>query len=215
MKKFLRNILSAILSRAFVLSRVQGRNGEIALTFDDGPHPVNTKKLLEILAGQEIKATFFLSGSEIVRYPDLVDAIAAQGHEIGNHSFYHRKMSEIGYAAYAGEVCKTSELLEKTLKVPVARFRPPYGELSGLVIWFIIRHALRYTGWSFDSRDSFLKTSRELAESLQRSSIASGDILLFHEDYQITVDAMPEIINDLKSRGFRFVRISELVETKA
>jgi peptidoglycan/xylan/chitin deacetylase (PgdA/CDA1 family) len=214
MKKLLKRMLVLIFPQSFVLSRVKGCSTEIALTFDDGPHPLYTKRLLQVLADEGIKATFFLSGSEIEKFPELAEAIALQGHEIANHSFSHNRMSEIGFSSYLKGVLRTSTLTSRFQKNMVRLFRSPYGEMNLKFIWLILRHRYKYVKWSIDSRDSFIEIERELIECIRKTSIQAGDILLFHEDYPTTLAAMPDIVKGLKARGFCCVRLSELLERK-
>lgn len=205
MKNIIKSVLSMIFPDKFILRRVRNSGKKIAITFDDGPHASNTMKLLNILSAGGAKASFFASGSEAERHPELIKEISSRGHEIGNHSYLHRRISDIGMGDYTSSIDKTSALIGYA---PL--FRPPYGEISLPLIKFILGSKLKYAGWTVDSRDSYNKNKEKLAMSMRNRKIASGDIILFHEDYDTTVSAMPDIIDDLKSRGFKLVTVSEL-----
>jgi len=205
MKKIIKTVISLLFPDKFILKRVKNSSNKVAITFDDGPHPVNTKKLLGVLKNEAVKATFFVSGSEAEKYPELVSEIKNNGHEIGNHSYSHKKISEIGIEKYSRDIKKTSALIGDT-----ALFRPPYGEISMSLLKLISKNDLKYIGWTVDSKDSYIKDKDKLVESMKSRVIREGDIILFHEDYASTVEAMRQIVIDLKARGFKLVRMSEL-----
>ncbi len=211
MKSLLKIILTFLFPDKFILLRTK-KADSVALTFDDGPHPQNTKILLDTLRREKIKATFFVSGSEAEKYPELIKAIADDGHEIGNHSFYHRKLSEIGWNSYQQEVEKTWKFISKHLTQKL--FRPPFGEINLKMVRFIANNQFIYVGWTVDSEDSFIKNSHALVQHFRHKIVKNGDIILFHEDYTSTIDSMPDIIADLKARGFKLVTISELIYKK-
>lgn len=198
----------------FILRRLDNKNRNVALTFDDGPHPVNTAKLLDVLKTQGVKATFFFSGSEARKYPEIVERVRSHGQEIGNHSFHHVRLTDIGIKSYRQGVEKTGKLIEKYSGKMPTLFRPPYGEFNLQLIRFIIESNLVYARWTVDSNDSCIKNSEKLIQSVRNTPIGPGDIILFHEDYSTTIVAMPGIIKDLKSRGLRMVSISDLLNEK-
>lgn len=209
-------MLNTFFPGKFILNRIKNDEREIALTFDDGPHPDNSPRLLDILRKEAVKATFFVSGANIEAYPALLKTIVEEGHEIGNHSFSHKKLAELNPRGYWQEIEKASKLIQQYLpadSVPYL-FRPPYGELNLSIIRLILKHNLTYAGWTIDSKDSYIKSKAKLADFINATPVRSGDILLFHEDYPATIDALPEIIKVLKSRGLKLVTMSQLLDKK-
>jgi len=108
--------------------------GELALTFDDGPNPAWTPRLLEILAGHDVRATFFLVGKFAQAEPGLVRRIVAAGHLIGNHSWSHPNLALTSASRVKEELTRTSETLEQIVSAPVKYFRPPYGARRPIVL---------------------------------------------------------------------------------
>jgi len=213
MKYFLKIILTLLFPNNFIFRGLTtGKN--IALTFDDGPYPVKTEKLLSVLRSAEVKATFFISGEEAEKHPELIKKIKDSGHQIGNHGYLHKRIGETRLGDYRKGIDLTSRMIERNTGTEINLFRPPYGELNPTIIKLIFKERLVYAGWTVDSQDSYLKDSIGLIKSMRNTKIRSGDILLFHADYDTTIDAMPEIIVDLKARGFKLVTVSELIDKK-
>jgi len=187
-----------LLAPRRVLYRGSGRVQQIALTFDDGPHPEHTPLILEALAAAKATATFFLQGSQAARYPDLVRAIHTQGHQLANHAASHRKPRELSTNAYVREVIDTQALLSDITAAALPRvFRPPYGETSLGSAAQLLRAGYRYVFWSRDSRDSWLKEPAALLSAFERQPPQAGDIVLFHDDYAQTASALPGLLRQL------------------
>jgi len=207
----LKPALARLAPAVFLYRGVANGATGVALTFDDGPDPRHTEPLLEILDRERVKGTFFLQGQEAAKYPALVRAIHAGGHELGNHGYSHRRPSELGAAAYVNEALRTQLTLEDSIGAPVAPlFRPPYGAMSVRTVIGLVRNGFRIVHWSIDSGDSFMHDADELAGCIERMSIRAGDILLFHEDQAHTVTAMPAILRGLKARSLNFASIEAL-----
>jgi len=199
------------LAPQLVVSRGSGKAPAVALTFDDGPHPANTPRILEALAAAGAQATFFLQGSEAAKHPALVREIHAQGHQVANHARTHRKPSELGAKAYVREVKDTQALLCDIVGAPLARsFRPPYGETSLRTLLRLTRSGFRYVYWSRDSEDSWLKEPQALVEHFHRRAACAGDIVLFHDDYAQTAAALPTLLRQLRKAGLQAVRVDAL-----
>ncbi len=177
----------------------------IAITFDDGPHPQNTEKILEILRQEGVKATFFLIGQEIDKFPEFTKRYIDEGHEIGNHSYYHNHLVRIK------EVNDTSGLIYKNVSIMPKFFRPPYGKITPILLFYMLIKKMTLVMWSVDSNDSTLKSADGLKDFLKSLEIKRGDIILFHEDYSHVQEALRDIIKDIKNRGFSFVTIGEIL----
>jgi peptidoglycan/xylan/chitin deacetylase (PgdA/CDA1 family) len=200
-----RKIVKKILAGTFVVYRGAGTGTRIALTFDDGPHPANTALILNALEKEGVKATFFLIGKEAEKYPELVRRIAQAGHEIGNHSYSHKRD-----AAGSSDIEAAQRVLADITGAIPFFFRPPWGRITLRTLGYALAKRRGIAQWSFDSRDFELASARALTDYLKASEITAGDILLFHDDYAHTVEALPEIISDLKSRGMTFGTLSEM-----
>jgi len=192
---------------------IKGRSSpqpRIALTFDDGPHPDNTKHILDILDKNGASATFFLQGREVEKYPALTREIHARGHQIGNHGYSHLDAKRTHQDLYVEDTHRAQETLQNTVGTAFEKiFRPPFGNITGTTFLALARSGFRFIFWSVDSRDSFIKNPRELVSHMTSLNVADGDILLFHEDYPHTVSSLPEILNYIKTRSLGFSRIND------
>jgi peptidoglycan/xylan/chitin deacetylase (PgdA/CDA1 family) len=178
--------------------------GGVYLTFDDGPHPENTPKILEVLRRYRAPATFFVVGSCAESHPDLLRCVAAEGHAIGSHLFSHRSVRRMPPAEWMEEARRTDRILSEVTGTVPALLRPPYGEISPRFAWWALSRGKRIVLWSDDSRDSFIRGSADLLAHLESLPIRDGSIVLFHEDYSHTVEALPSILESLLRRGIRF-----------
>jgi len=188
---------------------------KLALTFDDGPSGKYTTQVLDILKKYNIKATFFVIGMKAQKEPELLKRIADEGHEIGNHTFYHSKLNWINNKKLLNEIKMTSDFIIKTTGTADLLFRPPHGTLPLNKIKLIRDAGYEIVQWSVNA-DDFYKTGfgiRSPASIARRvlSRVHGGDIILMHDDSEQTVNSLPIIIGSLKKRGFSFVRVSQLI----
>jgi peptidoglycan/xylan/chitin deacetylase (PgdA/CDA1 family) len=190
----------------------------VALTLDDGPNPPYTEKFLQLLKHENIKATFFFIGRNIQMHRASALSVTNAGHEIGNHSFMHERLSWLGFGRTASEIHETDQQIRSLgYKGPIP-FRAPFGERWGLhtwVLWYLGRKNILYDVAPVPP-DYFRSEPQAIAEStLARTR--PGSILLFHDGEGIRVEALEAaalVIKQLKSQGYRFVTISELLGTK-
>ena len=174
----------------------------MAVTFDDGPHPRNTPRILDILEAGTASATFFVQGKIAEDHPSLVREIAARGHQIGNHGYSHLDARKASLRAYVREAKQTQDVLQDILGQRIAKiFRPPYGNITGPSFLALAWRGFRFVFWSVDSRDSFIREPSALIEHIDSLRIGGGDILLLHEDYAHTVESLPRILQSLKGRS--------------
>lgn len=184
----------------------------VAMTFDDGPHPENTPRILDVLGSERIKATFFLQGNLVEQYPALVRNIVAQGHQVANHGYSHCDAKTISTRDYVAEVLRTQALLENVVGGPVSRcFRPPFGAITFSTFIALVRQRFRFVFWSFDSQDSFITDANALYDYIAAQQVRPGSILLFHDDYMQTVAALPYVVAYLRGSGLSFVSVDELL----
>lgn len=183
----------------------------VALTFDDGPHPENTPRLLDILRERGVKATFYLIGELVARHPDVARRTLAEGHEIGNHTWSHRFLTLQSSHSIATELEQTHEAVEAAVGAPPTTLRPPYGAVTKrMTRWIDHRFGYPTVLWSVDAEDWENPGSPVIAERLV-SGARNGSIVLAHDPLAPTVDAMPETLDRLLTRGFHFVTVSELI----
>jgi len=183
----------------------------VALTFDDGPDPTLTPRLLKTLKKQHVSATFFEVGQSVKRYPKISKAVVKAGHEIGNHSWNHPNFNQIGAAASAKQVIKTDQAIyAATGQLPLA-VRPPYGNITAAAGRKIQHPIVR---WSVDSRDwAYLNKTKDINEVLRTTR--PGSIILMHDIHAASVAAVPTIIKRLKAKGYHFVTVSQLLNQQA
>jgi len=177
----------------------------VALTFDDGPGSY-TAKLLSILENQKVTATFFVVGNRITaKTAKLLQRMQRDGYEIGNHSWNHANLTKLSTSAVVRQIRRTNQAIKRVIGHNPLVFRPPYGAISRRVT-----KAIRYksTMWDLDTLDwKYRNTARIIRVA---SSAKSGDIVLMHDIHPRTVDAVLQIIKNLKARGFMFVTVSQM-----
>ncbi len=201
----------------------QGAGGEhqVAITFDDGPSPEWTPKILDILRARGIKAAFFLLGKNCEDYPGLVQRIVAEGHEIGNHTYSHRNLAVMSEWQMELELTATQRLIESITGRSTTLFRPPYNadsnptDIAELAPLRLAQEQLGYTvvlekidpqDWSRPGTEEIIQRVKDLR--------GEGNIILLHDaggDRSETVAALPHIIDYLQTRGDRIVSLSELL----
>jgi peptidoglycan/xylan/chitin deacetylase (PgdA/CDA1 family) len=195
-------------------SRVMVSGNYAAITFDDGPHPQNTPRLLDMLRARNIKATFYVIGRSVNLYPQVVRRTVAEGHEIGNHSDTHRLLSKLGDDELRQEMSRCRDAVGRAAGVQPRTMRPPYGGLLQRQRELV--HAeFGYPTilWSCDPLD-WKRPGSSVVSSRILAGTSAGGIVLAHDLHSQTVDAMPATLDGLLRRGFRFVTVSQLLAMK-
>lgn len=188
---------------------------EVALTFDDGPDQIYTPQILDILKEYNVKATFFLLGSKMLQYPEVVQRIKAEGHAIGGHSYSHPDLRKISpEIAYATEIEKTQGIMLDLLGYQPLFFRPPYGAITDQQIDYLAQRNFKIVNWSIDTFDWDAKQNsvQEMTGKIKRY-LHEGAIILMHSagrDRKNTVKALPEIIKFLEASGYQLVTVPEM-----
>ncbi|MDE1570103.1 polysaccharide deacetylase family protein [Aquabacter sp. P-9] len=183
----------------------------VALTFDDGPNPETTPKLLKMLADRHVKATFFMLGNRAVQAPEVVKAVAAAGHEIGNHSWSHPQLTKLPVAAADKQVEDTSALLEQITGTKPVLMRPPYGSMSpSLQAHLYEKFGITQIFWSVDPLDWKIRDPQSVYDQIMKQ-VRPGAIILAHDIHPTTVAAMPRVIDALIAKGYKIVTVSELI----
>ena len=187
---------------------------EIALSFDDGPHPRLTPRILDILEEYGIRATFFMVGETVGYYPAAAHAVAEAGHEIANHTFSHRRFGHMGAEDLRREITACEEALASVTDTPIRLIRPPEGEMNEAVRQVAGELDYRIILWDVDTRD-WAHTPPETIAKHILDTVRPGDIILMHDfiGYDSpTPEALRRVIPALLERGYRFVTVGELVD---
>ncbi len=187
-----------------------------ALTFDDGPHPVMTPKVLDVLGKHGVKATFFLVGGNVVKYPELVRRMVREGHLVCSHSYGH----DVGftYSSAANvqadlEKCRTA--IENIAGKSPLLFRPPFGVTNPNIGKAVGRAGMKCIGWSIRSLDTVAGTPREDVVRKVMKKLHNGAVILLHDRCDEADIMLDEIIGQIKGRGYGFVTVDQLFDIEA
>lgn len=174
-------------------------SGYVALTYDDGPTPQFTRPLLAALNGAGARATFFDLGSRVQQYPDLARATTSAGMWLGNHSWSHPYLTRLPATDLTRELATTQDAIRRATGRTPTLFRPPYGDTNSTVQAEARRQGLTQVVWSVDTQDW---NNASTASIVQRATSAgAGGVVLMHDGYQTTVDAVPQIVHGLRAKG--------------
>ncbi len=182
----------------------------LALSFDDGPTP-DTAELLAILDELDVRATFFVCGEYCDWRPELLRAIADAGHEIGNHTYHHPNMTRLEDGSIAEELESTNRTIKALTGIIPHLFRPPGGSYDSRVVDAVYSHEMTTVIWSVCC-DDYRNPPASRIVNCVTSRAGSGSIVLLHDGKSHTREALPEIVNTLRSEGYEFVTIGELIE---
>lgn len=202
-------------SQLFCTTYYQGNpeRKSVALTFDDGPVPFYTPTILKTLRRHGVKATFFVKGERVETFPEIAKQIVAEGHEIGNHSFSHRRLAFVPPSVVAEEIERTEKALKKLGIDECTLVRPPQGQRFYFLPAYINERGLKLVTWSVDSRDydRFNNTPDEILNNVL-SQVRNGSIILLHDRHIRAIRALEPMIEQLKAKGFAFETVSQLIE---
>ena len=185
----------------------------IALTFDDGPHRIYTEKVLDVLERYGVRATFFVIGSNVEDYPELVLREIAAGHEIGSHTYSHLHIIGQSEESIEEELRHCENVLRDCASVRPRLFRPPEGVYGEGVLRAAAAFGYKVIYWSVDTRDWTHPSVEKIVDNVLNNT-RGGSIILFH-DFAVgkseTIEALEKIIPELQKRGYEFVTVSELI----
>ena len=195
----------------FTWSSVKVDGPYIAMTFDDGPNPKNTPKLLDLLAAKHIKATFFVVGECATDYPAIMKRIVAEGHEIGNHSWDHPNFGKSSDVKIRSQVQRTNDIILAETGIKTTLLRPPYGSMTPKQRqWVHDEFGYDIILWDVDPNDWKEPGVNVVAQRII-SGTRPGSIILSHDIHAPTIEAMPRVFDALLAKGFKFVTVSELI----
>lgn len=193
------------------VSHVPMKGKYVALTFDDGPHPTLTNKALDILKRHGAKGTFFMLGQNANRYKTIVSRAAAEGHELGVHTWSHIKMNSSSRAKVDNEVSRTQNVLAAATGVTPRVMRPPYGATNKTLVDYMYNHyGMASILWDVDTID-WRKPGVSKVINTAVNKAKPGSIILVHDIHASTIEALEGIVTGLQARGFQLVTVSELM----
>jgi peptidoglycan/xylan/chitin deacetylase (PgdA/CDA1 family) len=202
-----------------VLWRGEAECRGVALTFDDGPHPRTTRRVLELLAKGGHKATFFVVGRKARLHPDVIREIHAAGHAIGLHGYEHDRLYSLKPPSYVvTDVERTQRAIEESCGIRPKFLRPPIGYVSSRTAVGARRAGVTLVGWSARGIDGIWRTDASLVARRVEKKLRSGAIVLLHDASEhddfvpATIEALPQILKAIEARGLRCVRVDELEE---
>ncbi|MBE7083196.1 MAG: deacetylase [Clostridiales bacterium] len=183
---------------------------KVAISFDCAWGTDYTEKLLSIMEKEQVKSTFFMVEFWTKKYPEMVKKISDLGHEIGTHSATHPYMSKLDKQSIINELTTSRVAIEEITGKKVEVFRPPYGDYDDLLIQTAKELGLYTIQWDVDSLDWKNLSANEISNRVV-NKVKNGSIVLFHNQGLHTADALPQIIKELKGKGYAFVPIGELI----
>ncbi len=190
--------------------RVESDKKQVAISFDAAWGDEQTGELLDILDKCKVKATFFLVGDWVDKYPDDVKAIAEKGHDIGNHSDTHPHMPELSSDKEQAEISACNEKIKAITGSAPTLFRPPYGDYNNTLVNCVKSMGMYCVQWDVDSLDWKDPTPEQMCKTVL-SKVKDGSIVLMHNGAKNTPAALPGIIKGIQDKGFEIVLIKDLI----
>lgn len=181
---------------------------QVALTFDDGPSPETTERLLDILKEENVKATFFVLGNAAQANPSILEKIISEGHIIGNHSYDHAKLTQLSPEAIKKEMQDTDKIVYQTTGQLPKYIRPPYGAMKESIAKTLNQPLIH---WNIDTED-WKKGSPEDIVGAVNENLENGSVILLHDIHKTSVDSVQPLIQSLKKQGYTFTSINSLFE---
>ena len=179
----------------------------VALTFDDGPHPLYTEPLLDGLKERGVRATFFVTGENAALRPDIIKRMHDEGHLIGNHTYTHIELTKTNREKFKRELVRTNEVLQEITGEEVLYVRPPYGawdkKLESELNMFPIL-------WSVDPLDWCTADASCITQTVLKK-VGENDIILMHDYYKTSVEAALAIVDELQQQGYEFVTVDKIL----
>ncbi|QCR34359.1 hypothetical protein C1N55_01590 [Lysinibacillus sp. SGAir0095] len=182
----------------------------VALTFDDGPHKKITNQILNTLDKYHAKATFFMVGERVEGNASVVKDVLARGHEIGNHTWDHARLTKLTSKSVLSKVSSTNNIIYKVTGHYPSVFRPPYGAKNKQVTDLINMPVVL---WTIDTLDWKYRDSSKLLPMVQKN-IKNNDIILMHDIHQSTADGLESVLNYLQKQGYECVTVSEILASQ-
>lgn len=206
------SVSNTVNGRELPIYCVQTDKPQIAISFDAAWGNEDTRRILEILKKNDVKATFFMTGGWVESYPDDVRAIYADGHDLGNHSQNHKNMSQLSDEECKQELLSVHEKVKELTGYEMFLFRPPYGDYDNHVITNARSIGYYSIQWDVDSLDwKDYGTTSIINTVTGHKHLGNGSIILCHNGAKYTAEALDSLIQELKAQGYTFVPLSELI----
>jgi peptidoglycan/xylan/chitin deacetylase (PgdA/CDA1 family) len=186
------------------------RHNRIALTFDDGPTPGVTDLILDELRRHKARATFFMIGERIAAAPELARRVLDEGHDIGNHTYTHAKLTLLPPAQVEAEIQKTIDLMREVLKYRTTWFRAPFGALRQDQAHVLLQRGMRIVSGNVDPQDWSQPGVGKITGTILAEAKA-GSIIICHDKFQQTVESTQTVLSELSERGLNFTTLSQLL----
>jgi peptidoglycan-N-acetylglucosamine deacetylase len=189
----------------WILWKGPSHSNEVALTFDDGPHPEYTPRTLDILGRFKARAAFFLTGRSVLLYPGIVEKIVRSGHELGVHGFSHQRLDFKKRGIVLEEIAAAAHAVEKAAGKKPAYFRPPYGRFDPRFRGIMKELNLTMVLWSLLTCDFRETDAGRLVQTVLDHAVG-GSILVFHDGHRnapVMLEALPRILENLRQSGYR------------
>lgn len=184
----------------------------VALSFDAGSGNDQTEDILAILNKYKVRATFFMTGEWVAKYPDEVKAIAAAGHDLGNHSENHKQMSQLSKEQCTKEIMELHKKVKELTGIEMNLFRAPYGDYNNMLIQTARECDYNTIQWDVDSLDwKDYGTTSIIDTVVNNKHLGNGSIILMHDGAKYTPEALEGIIKGLQKKGYRIVPVSQLI----
>lgn len=197
-----------------IINKVDTKEKVVALTFDDAPSE-NIEDVLKILSEKNIKATFYVIGENIEKYPEQMKNIISQGNDVGNHSYSHKRMILKSYYFIKNEVEKTNQLIKNFGYKNEITFRPPNGKKLLELPYYLYKNSTKTIMWNIEPDTYYQGDSEKIAKYIL-DNVTPGSIILLHpfcgEKCSADVEALPKIIDELTANGYKFLTINELLK---
>jgi len=177
----------------------RGELGAVYLTYDDGPHPENTTKILASLDRYDVKATFFMIGMNMEKHPDIVRSIVEQGHTLGYHSYRHKSLKKMALAEIRADLAHIRKL-SQMFDYPITLYRPPFGDLSLKAFMYFLFSPWKIVMWTLDCRDSFDPPELVVC-NISPGKISDGEVILLHDDYDHAEDVIEATLSEYHRKG--------------
>jgi|GEM_PF-1789255 len=182
----------------------------VALTFDDGPSAETTPRLLDILAEEDVRATFFMLGNRASANPDIVKRVEREWHEVASHTMSHQNLIRLSASSVQADIEEANAVFASILGHAPSLSRPPYGNINDNVRKYIGTPMIL---WSVDTED-WKNKNTEAIVSTTMNEVYDGAVILMHDIHPTSVDAVPTLINTLRDAGYEFATISELAKLR-
>jgi peptidoglycan/xylan/chitin deacetylase (PgdA/CDA1 family) len=205
MTSIIKNMVLSLLPGRSLIRTKEGN--KVYLTFDDGPHPENTPKILDTLSVYNAKATFFVQGEHVLRYPTVARRIVEEGHTIAGHSWSHQRLPLLDFRSAWSEYKQTQQAIFDVTGVETTLYRPPYGWVTIPMLLYAALGSMKLVLWSVDTDDD---RSRSVKVILTRTRLVSGgDIVLCHDDNSEILEALPKVLQEWRERGLEPCSVAE------